>query len=126
MPDGAGHAGAVLFRAGAQLYFLPATVATKIAPVPAAIGRVPGSPAELVGLALVDGAVIPIARIGDARDALLVVSYLGDRFGLVGMRLVATGRFAASSDHVLYEGEHARPFDLSALIARMRDTRWAV
>jgi hypothetical protein len=117
--------GAVLFRVGRHLHFLPATVAVRIVPVPP-LGRVPGAPNELAGLALVDGEVVPVMSVGGSRSAMIVVAYLGERVGIVGVDLVATGRFDAVSDQLVYAGEHARLFDMSALIARVRDTRWAV
>lgn len=117
--------GGVVFRVGVELMFLPATVATRIASVPS-IGRVPGAPPDLVGLALVDGAMIPVVSVGSPRSSMLVVSYLGERLGVVGIDVVSTGRFETVHDHVVHEGEHARLFDVSAIIARVRDTRWAV
>lgn len=117
--------GGVVFRVGAELFFLPATVAMRVVPVPR-IGRVPGGPPELVGLSLVDGEMIPVVAVGASRSAMLVVSYLGERVGLVGVDLVASGRFEAVHDHAIHAGEHARLFDVSAVIARVRETRWAV
>lgn len=120
-----GEIGAVVFRAEGQLYFLPATVAVRLAPVPP-VGRVPGAPESIVGLALVDGEMVPVVSIGEARTSMLVVQYLGERIGLVGVEVAATGRFEAMHDRVTYLGELARLFDLSGVIARVRDTRWAV
>ena len=117
--------GGVVFRVDRELFFLPATVALRVAPVPQ-IGRVPGAPSDLVGLALFDGEMVPVVGVGDARSSMLVVQYLGERIGLVGIEVVATGRFATVHDHVVHDDEHARLFDVSAVIARVRDTRWAV
>ncbi len=117
--------GGVVFRVGTDLFFLPATVAMRVAPVPQ-LGPVPGAPPELVGLALVEGEMIPVVGVGPSRTAMLVVSYLGERVGLVGVDVVATGRFDAVHDHAIHAGEHARLFDISAVIARVRETRWAV
>ncbi len=117
--------GGVVFRVGAELFFLPATVAMRVVPMPP-IGRVPGAPPELVGLALVDGEMVPVVGLGGSRSCMLVVSYLGERVGLVGIDVVATGRFEAMHDHAVHAGEHARLFDVSAVIARVRETHWAV
>jgi hypothetical protein len=117
--------GGVVFRTGTGLFFLPATVAQRVVPVPA-VGRVPGAPPEIAGLALVEGQMVPVVSVGSARTAMLVVSYLGDRLGLVGVDVVATGRFEVVGDQVVHEGSHARLFDVSAIVARVRDTRWAV
>lgn len=117
--------GGVVFRIDGALFFLPSTVAMRIAPVPR-IGRVPGAPPELLGIALVEGAVIPVVSVGSSRASMIVVQYVGERVGLVGLDVVATGRFETAHDHVLVGDEHARLLDVSAVIARVRDTRWAV
>lgn len=117
--------GGVVFRIEQELFFLTATVAVRVEPIPRT-GRVPGAPPELLGLALVDGDMIPVVSVGPSRSAMLTVLYLGERVGLVGLDVVATGRFESVHDHVVHADEHARPFDVGAAIARVRDTRWAV
>lgn len=120
-----GQQGGVVFRASGELYFLPATVAQRVVPVPS-IGRIPSAPPALCGLALVDGEMIPVVSLSNARTAMLVVQYVGDRIGIVGIDVIATGRFETDHDHVVHAGEHARLFDVSAVVARIRDTRWVV
>lgn len=120
-----GSQGGVVFRVGTALFYLPATVAQRVVPVPQ-IGRIPSAPPDLCGLALVEGEMIPVVALAEARTAMLVVQYLGERLGIVGVDVLASGRFATEHDHVLYEGEHARLFDVSAVVARVRDTRWVV
>jgi len=117
--------GGVVFSVDGDLFFLPATVAQRVAPVPK-IGRIPGAPPDLCGLALVDGEMIPIVAVAQSRSAMLVVQYLGERLGIVGVNVIASGRFETQHDHVLYNSEHARLFDVSAVVARVRDTRWVV
>jgi chemotaxis signal transduction protein len=117
--------GGVVFRVNAELFYLPATVAQRVAPVPK-MGRIPSAPPDLCGLALVDGEMIPIVALAASRTAMLVVTYLGERLGIVGVDVVATGRFETHHDHVIHRGEHARLFDVSAVVARVRDTRWVV
>jgi len=117
--------GGVIFRVSGGLFYLPATVAQRVVPVPQ-IGRIPSAPPDLCGLALVEGEMIPVVAVSDARTAMLIVQYLGERVGIVGVDVLATGRFEAVHDHVLYSGEHARLFDVSAVVARVRDTHWVV
>ena len=128
-------AGGVVFRAGERLYFLPAAIATKVLPMPR-VARVPGAPIALVGVALVDGEMVPVVAIGDldARGSrrppsgerpradnrpMLVCTYLGERVGLVGLEIVATGRLAAP-------GADAEVFDVGAVFSGLREHRWAV
>jgi len=146
--------GGVLFRVAEQLHFLPATIAIKVLPMPG-VARVPGAPAELVGVALVEGGMIPVVAIGDldarasrrpralsrspedARPAaarpradnrpMLVCTYLGELVGLVGLEVVATGRFDSSDpSNIEHAGVRATPFDVGAVFGRLREHRWAV
>jgi hypothetical protein len=119
--------GGVIFRRGSELSFLPATIAMKVMPVPA-IARVPGGPPELRGVALVDGDMIAIVTAGTMKsDAMLVCAVLGEQVGLVGIEVVATGKFeAADGGDVRYGAETARAFDVATLIAKVREGRWGV
>lgn len=151
MSDGA--LGGVIFRVEGPLrdpeddvagsFFLPASVAAKVLSVPE-VARLPGGPEDLVGIALVDGEIIPVVAVGDfhlsgARRALamaatrpdprpmLVCSYLGERVGLVGVEIVATGRFVTTDDeHIVHDGKRAAFFDLPGLFGRLAGGRWAV
>ncbi len=118
--------GGVVFRIGGQLHFLPATVAMKLLPVPT-IAEVPGSPGDLRGIALVDGEMIPIVDLLGAPQgsgAMLVCAVLGERVGLVGLEVVETGRFDAAEQlgEVVHRNETARSFDVTALIAKVRES----
>jgi chemotaxis signal transduction protein len=55
--------GGVVFRVAEARYFLPATTASKVLPMPG-VARVPGAPADLVGVALVEGEMVPVVDIG--------------------------------------------------------------
>lgn len=123
--------GGVIFRAGSELCFVPASIALKVLPVPA-IGRVPGGPTELRGVALVDGDMIAIVEAGtpaapEPNEAMLVCSVLGEHVGLVGIQVVATGKFPArEGGDVEFEAKTARAFDVAGLIAKVREGRWGV
>jgi chemotaxis signal transduction protein len=108
------------------------------------VARVPGAPVDLVGVALVEGEMIPIVDIavGDAPPSrravtparprtenrpMLVCTCHGERVGLVGLEVLATGLFEATDgDSVVHEGVEAPVFDVAAVIARLRESRWAV
>lgn len=134
VPEHGARHGGVVFRAGGALLFVPATVALRVAPRPE-VARIPGAPAELCGVALVDGDMIPVvevnavgAREGGRGGAMLVCAVLGERVGLVGIEVVATGHFEAGEwpGDVRLGAETAEGFDVAALIARVREGRWAV
>ena len=135
-------AGGVLFRIGDELWFLPASIAMKVMPIPE-MAAVPGGPPELRGVALVDGDMIPIVDAVEepleriersatsrplAKEAMLVCAVLGETLGLVGIDVVATGRFepGEAAGEVKLGDETARTFDVAALVARVREGRWAV
>lgn len=135
--------GGVLFRVAEQLHFLPATIASKVLPMPG-VARVPGAPAELVGVALVEGEMVPVVALGDLdtrgsrrlspneraradNRPMLLCSYLGERVGLVGLEIIATGRFESSdSETITHGGALAELFDVGAVFSRLREHRWAV
>jgi hypothetical protein len=121
--------GGVVFRRGPSsgLAFLPATIAMKVMPLPH-IARVPGGPPELRGVALVDGDMIAIVNAGAlSTDAMLVCALAGEQVGLVGIEVVATGKFEpADAGDVRIGPEIARAFDVATLIAKVREGRWGV
>ena len=135
--------GGVVFRVAEAQYFLPATTASKVLPMPG-VARVPGAPVDLVGVALVEGETVPVVDIGSS-DAppsrravtasrsrsdnrpMLVCTWLGERVGLVGLEVMATGLFETTDDEgVVHEGVPAPLFDVAAVIGRLRESRWAV
>ncbi len=136
----------VVFRIAAEHWFLPATVAMKVMPMPE-VARMPGGPPELRGVALVEGNMIPIVDLdplgappSSLRDvripreikapsskAMLVALVLGESVGLVGLDIVATGQFASDDGTTARWGDvTARPFDVVEAIAKVREGRWAV
>ena len=119
--------GGVLMRLDGVLHFVPASVALAITTVPE-IARVPGAPEGLLGAALHDGEVVPVIAIGAARESMLVCSYFGEKVGLLGAAIVATGLYdvdPAAADTVRHGGETARTLDLAALYARVQGEGWA-
>jgi hypothetical protein len=126
------YRGGVVFRVSGELRFLPASIAMKVMPIPE-MARVPGGPLELRGVALVEGNMIPVVDVledpsSQPGGAMLVCVALGESVGLVGIDVVATGRFEAAEQpgSVKVGVEIARAFDVGDVIARVREGRWAV
>jgi hypothetical protein len=125
--------GGVVVRVENALFFVAADIARKVVPLPE-LARVPGAPPELRGVALVDGTMIPVIDLSrEPRIALttpsrpmLVCSLLGESFGLMGMDIVASGRFESATEGVRFEESVARDLDVAAAIARVREGVWAV
>jgi hypothetical protein len=116
--------GGVVLRIDGALHFVPASVAVAVAPAPQ-IARVPGAPEALLGVTLHDGDVVPVIAIGNVRETLLVCSYLGEKVGLMGASIEATGLYEAVGDSVRHRGETARPLDIAAIYARVQGEGWA-
>lgn len=127
---GQARRGGVVLRIGAELRFLPAAVALRVAPSPR-ITVVPGAPAELVGIAVHEGAVVPVIAVGEGRDEMVVCQHAGELLGIVGGRVERTGTFdvvTAHPDLVEVDGANVRPLDVGGLYARVqtgaRSGRW--
>jgi chemotaxis signal transduction protein len=119
--------GGVLLRLEGALHFVPASVALAVTPTPQ-IARVPGAPEALLGAALHEGEVVPVLAIGSARESMLVCSYLGEKVGLLGAHIEATGLYdvdSSAADAVRHNGETARTLDLAAIYARIQGEGWA-
>lgn len=135
--------GGVVFRRGAERFFLPATTAAKILPLPA-LTRVPGGPPELTGITLAFGEVLPVVDLSErgkaapvtsrttregeesGTRAMLVCHHLGDRVAITGVEIVATGFFESTGETVRFEGEALPVFDIAAVVATLREGRWQV
>lgn len=139
----------VVFRIVEDLWFLPASVAMKVMPMPE-VARMPGGPPELRGVALVEGNMIPIVDVdplgappSSLRDmrvpreikppsskAMLVALVPGphaESVGLVGLEVVATGQFESDDGISARWGNvTAHAFDVVEAIAKVREGRWAV
>jgi hypothetical protein len=125
-----GRRGGLVLKIGQDLRFLPASVALRVAPSPR-ITAVPGGPSELVGIAVHEGAVVPVISIGEARDEMVVCQHAGELVGLVGGQILQSGTFDVAPDHpdlVQVDGANVRPLDVAQLYARVqsgaRSGRW--
>jgi hypothetical protein len=114
--------GGLIVRVDGALWFVPASMALRVAPPPR-ITRIPGAPPELLGVAPYEGTIVPVIVIGSARREMIVCQYATELVGLVGGEVVRSGIFdvvAGRGDRVEYEGEHALVVDLSAIYGRVQ------
>lgn len=117
-----GARGGLVLRVDGELRFLHGSVAVRVAAVPR-VTSVPGAPPELLGIAMHEGAIVPVVAIGAGRDAMVVCRHGGELLGLVGGEVVRSGRFPQAPDRpdaVLVDGESARALDVTALYARVQ------
>jgi hypothetical protein len=122
--------GCIVVRVNGELRFVPAQQALRVAPAPR-VTAVPGAPAELLGIALHEGTVIPVVAMGAARAEMLVCQHAGELLGLVGGEILGTGSYpvvAGRPDLVVVDDAHAKPLDIAAIYARVqssvRQGRW--
>jgi hypothetical protein len=118
--------GGIVLEDGDRLFFVPAHVAERVAVVPA-VAPVPGAHSDLLGIALIEGAIVPVVAIGSHRSTMLLVSYLGEPIGLVGGNVLATGTFESAGDgaSVRYDGHVLKPLDVAAIYTRLQTGSWA-
>jgi hypothetical protein len=158
--DAAGERGGVLLRVrggglgggaptadpdGDALGFVPADVALRIASL-SALTAVPGARPPVLGIALAEGAIVTVIRLGDQggvdprrpyqpdQDWIVpgadraVVCRLGSfDVALTGATVVATGVFdgAPGGEGVLWRGEVVPLIDVRALYAQAEAATWA-
>lgn len=122
--------GGLVLAIGEELRFLPASVALRVAPAPR-ITSVPGGPAELAGIGVYEGAVLPVISVGAARDDMIVCQHGGELLGIVGGRIVKGGTFdvaAGQPDRVKFDGANVPLLDVAELVALVergaRSGRW--
>jgi chemotaxis signal transduction protein len=129
MKDG-GRVGGLLVRVDGALRFVPASIALRVAARPR-VTPVPGAPAELVGIAIHEGVIVPVVAIGALRGEMIVCQHAGELVGLVGGEIVGTGSFDKATgrpEAILHHGQLVEPFDVAATYARVqasvRPGRW--
>ncbi len=126
--------GGLLLRVRGELVFLPAQVAVSIDPPPSVV-RVPGAPAEMLGIAVHAGEIVPVVALGEEKTAMVVCRYATEPtatrelIGLVGASIVGAGSFevepGGTGDRVAFLGESARTLDLALVYARLQGGAWA-
>lgn len=117
-----GSRGALVLRVDGELRFLPAALAARVAAAPR-ITAVPGAPADLLGVAMHEGAVVAVVAIAAGRGAMVVCRHAGELVGLVGGEVVRVGRFEpvdGRADAVDVDGERALLLDVGAIYARVQ------
>jgi chemotaxis signal transduction protein len=114
------------------MYFIAEEHVLRIVPRPP-IERVPGSPVELLGVALDAGVVLPVIGLGnDAKThtgPLVVCRFGGEALALSGLTVVASGRFSTSDidppNTIRLEDLVIPPFDLASAASRVVPGPWA-
>ncbi len=120
-----GKRAGVLLRVDSAFYFVPASIAVRIAPPPR-VTAVPGAPKELLGVALQAGAVVPVISVGSLRGPMLVCQHAGELVGIIGAEIVRSGSFDVAPDRadiVEYAGERASVLDVAAIYTRVQAGR---
>lgn len=116
--------GGIVLRIEGELRFVPAAVAMRVGPIPR-VTAVPGAPAELVGIAMHEGVVVPVVAVGSARKDLVVCQHAGELVGIVGGEVERTGMFDVVADRpdlVEVDGARVRPLDVGAAYARVQSS----
>jgi chemotaxis signal transduction protein len=120
----------LLIRVDGALRLVPAAVALRVTPPPR-VAPVPGAPPELMGIAVHEGAIVPVIAIGSSRSEMIVCQHATEVLGLVGAEIVSTGSFDTSAEHpelVEHQGESVEMLDVAAIYARVqsgaRPGRW--
>ena len=116
-----GLLGGVVVDTGRGFAFVPAQYALRIVPS-SAVAHVPGSPAELLGVTLHEGVIVPVLTIGENAGPMIVCEVLGAVIALVGGAIVRSGTFEpdpAAPDAVLVDGTRAPTLDLPGLYDRV-------
>jgi chemotaxis signal transduction protein len=114
----------VVVRADGGLHFLAALVVTRIVSTPA-IGRVPGAPRELAGVAQTENEIVPVVDLRDRPEGgvLVVCSYMGEPLGVLVSEVVGVGHYDVdpeTQDAVLVGAARVKALDLGRLYARLQ------
>ncbi|MBS2018389.1 MAG: chemotaxis protein CheW [Deltaproteobacteria bacterium] len=129
----AGDVGGVIVLVAGKRAFVPASTAIKVLPMPV-VARVPGGPRSLVGVALVEGEMVPVVAVAELVAArgqrdnrpMLLCAHGAERVGLVGLEVLATGKFPGDARAIEWNGEAVPAFDLGPVFARLEEGRWVV
>jgi chemotaxis signal transduction protein len=117
---------AVVFRVDrARTQFLPALVVTRIGPIPP-LGRVPGAPPELAGMAQTENEILPVVDLRDksiTSGVLLVCSYMTETLGVIVGEVIGVSHYEIdpeAQDSILVGDARVRALDLGKIYARLQ------
>ncbi len=126
--------GAAIVRVGERHYVIAEENVLRVVRCPP-VQRVPGSPPELLGVAMEGGSVVPVVALattepGKPQGALVLCQSMGEPLGLCGLEVVETGFFPLAPDlhtpgAVVWRGEIIDPLDLVSLLDCVRPGTWA-
>lgn len=109
----------LLVRRGAELSFLPASVARWLMPLPR-LTRVPWDSAQM---ALVGGEVVAVLPLAEPGSELLLCELDGQAVALSGLSAERVGFWPASGTGVNVDGVDVPMLDLSHALKRFRSDR---
>ncbi len=102
----------VVLRAGGAEHFLPASTAARIVPRPV-VTAVPGS---ALGMALVEGRVVPVIDVGSEDGDLLLCDLDGDVVALRGVQVLSAGAYDGDGAGANVDGRRLSTFDVAAAV----------
>ena len=129
----AARRGGVVVRAMQALAFVPSSVAVRVTTAPL-VARIAGAASELLGVALVEGDVVPVVTLAPAAAPsgqlaqMVVCTHDGERLGIVGLDVVAAGLFDADPEDpggILFDEVRVPGLDIGALCERIDGARRA-
>ena len=119
------RAGLVL-RASRGDVFVSANVAARVAQL-GPLSKVAGLPSPAAGIAVADGRVVTVVRLGDDRASRVAVlcEVDGDLLALAGTTIVATGWFEPAQGGVLHDGARIAELDVRGIYGELESALWA-
>ena len=102
------HASGLVVEVAGALRFVSASFAVRAVQRPP-VTPIPGAP---LGIALVDGLVVPVLELGTGADDLLLCRARGQLVGLAGLRVIQSGFFPQTDDNIELDGERVPVLDV--------------
>jgi hypothetical protein len=102
--------GGVVVGIGEEVYFAPAAHVRIVSERPI-VTTVPGTS---LGMALIDGRVVPVLALGQARGPLLLCDHEGETVALAGLAILSTGTYPVVGSDVVVGERRIGHLDVSS------------